>query len=172
MAELIRAFFDITLRRRGPEDLPASGFLLGLVLGCYALVSGLGVAVYARSVADFSAQLALDLALFFGFFVLLLALYRRTGRLLQTLTALLGTGAMLSAIALPLLLWLRTEDPETPGAGVPALGMYLLVLWSLMVTGHILHRALEIPFVGGMVLALGYFTLNIAAFGYLFPAGT
>jgi hypothetical protein len=61
-----------------------------------------------------------------------------------------------------------------PGAGesatIAAVGIYLVVLWSIAVTGHILHRALEIPYVGGLVIGVAYFVLNLATFATLFPA--
>src|SRR5215470_15416890 len=38
MRELVRLFTDITLLRRGPQDLPASPLLLALTIGAYLLI--------------------------------------------------------------------------------------------------------------------------------------
>lgn len=171
MGQIIQAFVSIATLRMGPEDLPASRFLLGLTLAAYLLTGGLSVSMYADSMADGVVQLVVDLAVLFGFFSLLLTLYRRQGRLLQTVIAVLGTGAFLSMLALPLSAWLRWEEAAGgAAAGYPAIGIYLIVLWSISVTGHIVHRALEIPYAGGLVLGVTYFVANLATFAYLFPA--
>ena len=169
MKELIRAFLDIARWRKGPEDLPASGFLLTVTLGGYILASIVTVLFYARGVADLLAQVTLDIALMFGFFGLLLVFYKKTQRFEQTMTALLGTGIVLTVIALPLIAWLRVESAETT-TSIPALLMFLVVLWSISITGHIMRRALEIPFAGGVLMAVGYFLLSVFAFARFFPA--
>jgi len=155
----------------GPEDLPASRFLLGLVTIAYLLTGAASVSFYTDSAAAAAQQLAVDLGLTYGFFTLLLLLYRKGPRALQTLTAILGTGALLSLIALPLTAWLQTVDINaSEGAAAPAIGIYLVVLWSIAVTGHILHRALDIPYVGGLIIGVVYFVFNLATFATLFPA--
>ncbi len=171
MTQIIHAFIAIATLRMGPEDLPASRFLLGLTLIVYLLIGGLSVSLYADSVTDGVRQLVVDIVVLFLFFFVLLSLYRRQARLLQTVIAALGTGAFLSMLALPLSAWLRWEEAAGgAAAGLPAVGIYLIVLWSISVTGHIIHRALEIPYVGGLVLGVFYFVANLATFAYLFPA--
>ncbi len=123
----------------------------------------------ARGVAYLLAQVTLDIALMFGFFGLLLVFYKKTPRFEQTMTALLGTGIVLTVVALPLIAWLRVESTETT-ASIPALLMFVVVLWSISITGHIMRRALEIPYAGGVVMAVGYFLLSVFAFARFFPA--
>jgi hypothetical protein len=170
MLQLVRAFYDIAILRLGPEDLPASRFLLGFAATAYLTTGVISVSFYARNASDAFLQLAADLGLLVAFITLLLVLYGKAARLGQTLTALLGTGALLALVALPLSVWLRWDDANGIGSGLPVAGLYLVVLWSIAVTGHILHRALEIPYVGGLVLGAAYFILNVATFAYLFPA--
>lgn len=170
MLQLVRAFYDIAILRLGPEDLPASRFLLGFAAAAYLATGVISVSFYARNPSDAFFQLAADLGLLVAFVTLLLVLYGKAARLGQTMTALLGTGALLALLALPLSVWLRWDDANGIGSGLPVAGLYLVVLWSIAVTGHILHRALEIPYVGGLVLGAAYFILNVATFAYLFPA--
>lgn len=169
MREIVQAFLDIAMLRRGPEDLPASGFLLGLAGAAYLLTGALTVAAYSRSSGDFVGQLVLDLGLMLAFFVVLLAINRKATRIEQTLTAVMGTGALLALVSLPLTIWLDAHGAESPTAIFPAIGIYLLVLWSIGINGHILRRALDIPYVGGVVLSAGYFIINVAVFAQLFP---
>ena len=110
MTQIIQAFIAIATLRMGPEDLPASRFLLGLTLIAYLLIGGISVSLYADSVADGVRQLAVDIVVLLLFFSALLTLYRRQVRLLQTIIAALGTGAFLSMLALPLSAWLRWEE--------------------------------------------------------------
>lgn len=171
MSKLVGIFFDIATLKIGPEDLPASRFLLGLATIAYLATGALSVALYADGFGEALQQLSVDLGLTVAFFALVLVLYGKRRRLLQTMTALLGAGALLSALALPLAAWLHwLESTGRPGATLPAAGIYLVVLWSIVVTGHIVHRALEIPFVGGLVIGLVYFVVNLATFATLFPA--
>ncbi len=171
MKKLVGAFLQIATLKMGPEDLPASRFLLGLVTAAYLLTGAASVSFYADSATAAVQQLAVDLGLTYGFFTLLLMLYRKGPRVLQTLTAILGTGALLSLIALPLTAWLQTLDSNaSEAAAAPAIGIYLVVLWSIAVTGHILHRALDIPYVGGLIIGVVFFVFNLATFATLFPA--
>ena len=171
MTELFRAFLRIATLKMGPEDLPASRFLLGLVTVVYLVSGAASVALYTTGVGETLLQLAVDLGLTVAFFGGIVVLYGKRLRLLQTMTALLGTGALLSLVALPFTAWLRLlETSGQQGAGIPAIGIYFVVLWSISVTGHIVHRALGIPFVGGLIIGVAYFVLNLATFASLFPS--
>ncbi|MGH8495943.1 MAG: hypothetical protein ACREVN_07380 [Gammaproteobacteria bacterium] len=169
MIPLVQAMIEIALHRRGPQDLPASLFLLGLVLAAYATVGFTSALIYQPGAGIAAMQVALDLLLFGAFFWIVLTMYRKPARWLQTFTALLGTGAILSLIAMPLHLWRQATGAEQSAALLPALGLFALLLWSLAVIGHILHHALEIPYLGGIVVAMGYFALNIVLFALMFP---
>jgi hypothetical protein len=43
---------------------------------------------------------------------------------------------------------------------LPAMAILFIIVWSLIVNGHILARALSAPFRFGVLIALGYFFLN------------
>lgn len=170
MIPLVQVMVEIALHRRGPEDLPASPFLFRLVLLVYVVIGAMSAAVYWRSAAQVALQVGLDLVLFFAFFSAVLALYRKPGRWLQTFTALLGTGSLLGVFAIPLHLWRQGTGAGESAALLPALALFTLLIWSLAITGHILQHAVEIPYPGGVLLAVGYFALNLALLALLFPA--
>ncbi len=169
MLLLIRAWFDICLLRRGPQDLPASGFLLGVSLCCYGLVS---VLVSSQSYT-FSMALLLtvvDLGLLVVFAWSLLYLQRKAERLNQTLSALAGTGSLMGLIALPLLL---TIGPDATSEPVPAslLSLWLLLLlWNLFIMAHIIRHALSSSFAIGFGISLLYALLNMQVIVTLFSA--
>ena len=170
MITLVQAMVEIALQRRGPEDLPASTFLFQLVLLVYILIGTLSAAIYWRSAAQVVLQVGLELVLLFGFFSAVLGFYRKAERRLQTFIALLGTGSLLSALAIPLQLWRQATGADQSTALLPVLGLLALLMWSLAVTGHILHHAIEVPYLGGVLLAMGYFALSVALSAMLFPA--
>lgn len=170
MFALLEAFLRIALRRLGPEDLPDSRFLLGIVLAAYLLVQiPVGVLLYGWASGVFQV-IAADALLLGGFFWLLLWLTGRTNRYRQTLTALLGTGTLLTLIQWPLVWWWKLSGGESQPAIAATAGLLAMVVWSLIVQAHIVARALSSPFGAGLMVAVAYFLLNYQISGQLAPA--
>lgn len=164
MKALLNYFIDLCLLRAGPQNLPASSVLL-------ILLAGLNICVGLVMIADarMSVSLALGESLFETLFmlgVLFIGLkaFKKTARFLQSGSALMGCEFLMGLMALPLVSWSR--DAETNGAGFLLLG---LVIWSLVVMGHILRHTLEISLASGIGIALLYtlFSWNISFM--LFP---
>jgi hypothetical protein len=175
MQPLIRLFIDIALHRKGPQDVPPANAFLGLVLLAYLVV---GAAVLWPSTADMGAlvaQLVTDLLLLLVFFGGLLLARGRAARIRQTLTAVFGTGALLSTLALPFV-WIiaqvLADGDAAPGMALPALvstlALFLLLLASLLVTGHILRHALDWSYTAGVLAAVVYFAISVTVFDHLF----
>ena len=160
MLAIIHAYFYIALRRLGPEDLPDSRLLL--------LVSGAAYLLMQMIVALPFYGLSAQLALVLGADLLLLALFAWTllrfvgqpGRLGRTLSALFGTGALLTLVVVPFNYWWDAVATSDAAPLLPAMAILFIIVWSLIVNGHILARALSAPFRFGVLIALGYFFLN------------
>ena len=169
MLALLEAFFHILTRRRGPEDLPDSRFLAGIALAAYLLAQApVAVVLYGWPNAAFLV-VVIDAELLAFFFWLMLSLTRHLGRFRRTLTALLGTGAMLSLPQAPLVFFskLATAAGHAPiGATV---GLLMLLFWSIMVHAHITSRALSSNFGVGLAVALVYFLLSYQVSGQFAP---
>lgn len=162
---LIRLFYDICLLRKGPQDVPASMLLLGLVV---AANLGLGLVLswpdlgWVESLLQ-STTGALVLG---GFLWAALMLSGKAPRFLQTAIAAFGCDTFVSAIAFPLLAWSQI-DPDMKGAvGLP---LMVLMLWQISVIGHILRHALSVPLVAGLGLALAYTVVSYSLIMALFP---
>ena len=167
MLQLIRAWFDICLLRRAPQELPASGYLLGISLGCYVLVS---VLVTSQSYAFTRALLlaAVDLGLLIIFVWSLLYLQSKTARINQTLSALAGSGSLMGLIALPLLLAIGPDKVNEP-VPAPLLSLWLLLLlWNLIIMAHIIRHALSSSFAIGFGISLLYALLSMQVITTLF----
>ena len=100
MYDIIKLLFEICLFKKGPQDIPYSVWLPRLLMIIYVSVSGLTLSFHFDGLAVF-LQLITDMLLVVGFVGLLLSVNRRLSRFNQTLSAVLGTDAMISFMALP-----------------------------------------------------------------------
>ncbi len=145
MTALLTLFFKLCLLRAKPQDLPASGLLLGAALGAYFL-TGLMVALTEQSIVYSLLAALADSAVLALLTHMVLLLRKRPGRLPQTLAALAGTGAVIQLIAWPLL--------ATPVLLIP------LLIWSLTINAHILRHALEIALGLAILISLGFLLMS------------
>ncbi|MEJ2515110.1 MAG: hypothetical protein P8080_10640 [Gammaproteobacteria bacterium] len=175
MQSLIRLFLDIAMHRRGPEDVPHSGTVLVLALAAYLATGALALVPGDQPVLP---RLLLDASMLVLFMGALLVFTGRGARMMQTLAALLGTGALLTAASVPFV-WLAysavdaegqaaANDPVVLGSSLALIG---LLGFSLLVTGHIVRSAMDWPYAGGVLVAVVYFGLSVEVFRRLFPEG-
>ncbi len=103
MQTLFKIFYDIILLRKGPEDLPSSVVLLAFAALLWCLTFGLAYAAFdwldsTRLVIAAAASL-----LAIGAYQFLLLVTGRSARTLQTQTALIGCGSVISLVYIALL---------------------------------------------------------------------
>lgn len=170
MLALIEAFLQIAMRRRGPEDLPDSQFLLVLALAAY-VVAQLPVAIllFGWSGTAF-AVIAADVALLCACFWVPLWYLGKPSRYRRTLTALAGTGALLALPQGPLVLASRAAQEAGAAPLLPTVGLLALLAWTIVVQAHVASRALSTGFGLGLAVALFYFILNFQVTGQIAPA--
>ena len=161
---LLRAWFEICLLRMAPQQMPASPWLLGLAVILY-LLAGILVALPGSGWSMALLLSLLDLGVMVALTALVLRLTGKPARFNQTLSARAGTGALLTLLALPLVL--MQLDPVPAWAGVLWL---VLLFWSLTVRGHILRHALDIPLSMGLLLSAGYALVLIWLVRWWLPA--
>ena len=170
MLQLINAFVDICLLRRGPQDLPTSTTLTALCLLLYALL-----VATAEVVTGESERAVPWAAISLGGVILvisaLLRLRNVAERTRQTLTALAGCGFLLGLAQLPLFAALPAEG-EPAGALLPLAFLVSLVLffWSFAVEGHILRHALSVSFPAGVLVSVVLYALFRGLYWALYPA--
>lgn len=156
MLSLIRTLYDITLLRKGPEDIPRSGIILALcfLLSIAALLSTTAL------VPDYDQQdAAIDFArwlLGVGCYAIVIAINRQTERMLQTQAALIGTGALIS-FGIVAVIVLLTPFFSRELAFMIAM---LVLFWSVPVKGHIIARAINQHWYIGIVFAMTIFVLQ------------
>jgi hypothetical protein len=157
MQKLLLVLLDICLLRRGPEDIPYSKLLFSMCVGLW-LLALLATMLSIENFDGHDAGVAIASALV-GLlaYVTLISLTGFGNRTLQTLSALVGCGALISVAMLAFLLLV------TPLAGALAanFGAFLLLAWSVPVKGHIIARALDRHWYIGIVIALSIFLLQL-----------
>jgi hypothetical protein len=170
MKILLEMLRDLVLMRRGPQDLPYAPNLLGaLLIAAIVLdvaMQGLMPGAQRPSLAAMLATAAQSNLLLLALPYVLLRLRKLDSRFVQTGIALLGTGMVLQLLALPAVFLVGPLDPAataaTPGQGIGALMLMGLLLWLLLVQGHILRHALEVRFAIGVLLALSFVVVQLA----------
>ena len=153
---LIRTLFDIVLLRKGPEDIPRSWFLFILVVALWLFSSLVALALIEQfDETDFF------LGLFSGVigiacYAALVVVSGWPGRVLQTMSAILGCGALISlAFVAEYVLFMRFL-----GEGPTGLIANLILLWSVPVEGHIIARAMGRHWYIGILIAIAVFVLQ------------
>jgi len=167
MIPLLRAYRQICLLRLGPQDLPASRFLLQLAAVAMLLSGTLMLALDLGAFIPALLGVLVDMAASALLLYLGLRLIGRERRLVQSLSAIYGTAAILQLIAIPILLVIG-DDPAASPLGQVAVLLYLgLLMLSLAVLGHILRHTFDTPLWAGVMLAIFYWLLFNSLLGGL-----
>jgi len=171
MKHLMRTYIDICLLRANPQDLPASTFLLALAILWYYL----GSLILAMVSLDFGIAFLfalVDTLLLSVLAWLLLWTRNLASRFEQTLSALAGTGALLSVFGWPILLWEHTMAGDLNEAVLPAMLLLVIMIWNIVVIGHILRHALStsMAFAAALSILYMFVSLNVLR-GLFFTVG-
>ena len=157
---LLRTLFDIVLLRKGPEAIPRSNILFAMIV-VFWLLSSLSVLslIEQYDEQDFITGLftALIGLVCYGVTVVMAGF---PGRVLQTLSAVLGCGALISFV------FVAEFVLFTPFLGQTITGIVaqLILLWSVPVEGHIIARAINRHWYIGIVIAIVVFILQYVVY--------
>jgi len=154
----LKTLLDIALLRRNPGHIPRSwlSLLLTALLWLLAVVFSMSL-LFGLSVQRLTLEI--ELLLFaLAFYAGVLVLGGRRHRLLQTVAALLGAGAM-TVFGLVLLTFLLLALAGQPGIRI---AVTTFIVWSVSVKGHIIASALDRRWLFGAVLASVVFAVQMA----------
>ena len=170
MTAIVSVFWRICLFKTGPDVIPANNFLLGLLIALNIVISW-SATMLLQAVVPISPEVTNQMdaqelaALSDGFllFARVLVSLASTGALIWGLLNLMSHGARTNKVLCAVFgcdIILTTLTFVTVYIGqtlLPALGQFAMLgtfLWSLSVTGFILHRALEISWGFGIAASL------------------
>ena len=165
MSVLLKFFIDLALLRRGPQDLPYSPALLGL-LALLSVVIGTvnGRELFGGVQAALGANLV-DLVLSLGLLWVLLQMKSKQARWQQTASAFLGLGVLAG------LVMLVVRGPAD-ALGILELAMVIdlvVAVWLHVALGNVLRHALEIPLLAGVLIVLAYTVFAFNLIAQVFP---
>jgi len=140
--------FEILRLRAGPQELPASRPLLFGALAAMALADAIGLA-HEMGLGRGLLAGTFDALLLAGFVYLVLRVRGFATRIWQTLPALALIGAVLSLAAQLVI----TLVPSRDVAGVL---WWMVLIWYLAASGHVLRHALDVPWYGGAAISFLY----------------
>ena len=167
MYHYLNLLFNICLFKKGPQDIPHSPLLFRLSIISFTIISYLLIRL---SVDSFHAllQLSVELMIIMSFTGLVLTVTNKLSRFLQTACAIIGTDALLTLFAMPILATLSINNNNT----LASFAMLALMIWNWLVTAHIIKHAINKPFsfAAGIVFLYIFSAFQIMAI--LFPAIT
>lgn len=162
------SWLEQLLLRRAPQDDAFSHAALAVSLAAYFSVDLLQVVSGSAWSAAVKITLA-DTLVMVVFTWAVLQLAGKSLRLVQTLTALAGTGTLLGMLGLPLV----SQAAQAHQAGGPTaallLGWLVLLVWGIAVQAHIFRHALSTRYGYGLMLAGLHSVIAIIALETLFP---
>lgn len=141
MQAIIRAFIELCLLRRGPQDLPASQALLiasGALLVVTAVISDQLNAGFDDRLMFALAQIGLLTVIVWA----ILTFRGKPERVPQTLTAFYGSGVLIQVLVWPFRAWLLSLEDQQQGL-LPLLAIVAFAIWSFVIMIHIYRNALE-----------------------------
>ena len=160
MRRLAKAFFDIAMWKQTPAYLPASSFLLALVVCAAVLLEVMGSLLPPSSLHGIFPRIILSVGLPLGFTWALLSLAKRPQRFLQTGVALLGVSVLADLVFYPLSSMLRFIGADRLLAIPVACVLCVAFIWYLLAGAHIWRCALDSGLLLGGVISVGYFLFS------------
>lgn len=168
LSTLLKAFLDICLLRKGPQDLPKSGVLLTLCLILYTALDVL-LTVQARPFTDALLVSLVDVGFLLLATSLILKQHRHIERWAQTMTALFGTGVILGIFIFPLVYGGVQNQYEDWSQQVIVLLFLVMVIWNVAVLAHIVRHAISTSMGIGIMIAILYILMSSLLITMIFP---
>ena len=141
MYAYLNLLFKICLFIKGPQDIPYSQALFRLSIISFVIISYLLIQL---SLNSFNAllQAGAELSIIIGFTGLILSITNKLNRFLPTVCALIGTDALISLFAMPVIATLNLDN----GNILASFAMLILMIWNWLVITHIVRHAINKPF--------------------------
>ncbi len=171
MLALLRTILDIVRLRKGPDAIPYSWLVCFIALLLW-LMAGLSTTMVTPGMSDqdflygtFTGVVGL------AAYAAIVVTSGHAPRLLQTVTAILGSGALISFLFLAASTLLPPVFALLPIAGQSAVNIVatLVLLWSIPVEGHIIARAIDRHWYLGIAVAMAVFIFQLYLYSALNP---
>lgn len=164
---LFTTFFDIIRLRKGPDAIPYYPPLLLLVAMAWLAVSAIAHAVRVDTGqgGNFSIMMLLS-GVALVLYALVFVFTGKGARMVQAFTAILGCATVLQSVVFVLDMALLPLS----GKEFPALLSFLIMIWSVMVDGHIIGRTINRHWYIGLLIAVTVFLIQVELSLMFYPA--
>ena len=153
MKELFGLFAQIAMSRKGPQDLPASYFVLALTVVGYWVVRYI-VSLVTPPSDHWQLHLVVEIAFTLTWYAVLLRAVGKPERFVQTATAVFGTWLLLGppwVVAIHFSQTLSEKDVLYAPMVILALAV---AIWIIRATSYVLKHALEMPIAACVLLTI------------------
>lgn len=166
MSYYIKQFLLLAFKRINPQDIPVNYsafllvFLLSVLLDSYITILVIENLTFPLALA----KVAVYYLVILSAVMLLLVLLGYRNRAIQTLTAIMAAGLVVSLTVFPLLL-INTHI-------VASLRFYIVIVfidnvWRIIINAHIFENALSIEKLMAFILSVSYLLLGLMTADYL-----
>ncbi len=166
MLSWVKLIWGLCIFKHGPQDLPFSRVMLGILIAINYAIAAIGL-YYRHTLLDAFWVPAVLIAVMCAYIYVVLYLRRRPERAPQTLLAVLGSNALISLIAILILVFVvllglivGSNGLMSSFVGVAKALIICCYLWSLVVEGNIFRHALSWPIFVGLAAAVGLEVIN------------
>ena len=152
-----------------PQDIEYNPGQSGVVALLYLLS---GIFVLSKTIQfDIAVySMILDAVVLGLFSAGCLILLRYKARLVQTFTALFGTGIIYHLLAWPVIEKLSMSDLTDSDKSTLSLVFLMLLSWQILVNAHIYRNALSVDMTKAVVLSIAYWLMSMTLSQIIFPA--
>ncbi len=165
MLVLLQFFIDLARLRRGPQDLPYSSALLGLLATLSVIIGTInGRELFGGAAPALGANLV-DLVLSLGLLWVLLKTQGKVARWQQSASAFLGLGVLAGLI----MLFVRAPAEAFGVVQFAILIDLVVAVWLHVALGNVLRHALEVPLLAGVLIVLAYTVFAFNLIAQVFP---
>lgn len=169
MMQISRVFWEICRLKANPQDLPKSQYLLLFIILASIVIDSFSSSILIPKLSHIEiVQIIVlyNLILLSSVYLLLKSL-GYFERCIQTITAIAGSGLLISLVLLPALLTLDTATDA-----VKSFALLILVdnAWRIAVNAHIFRHALSISLLMAMILSVSYLLFGVLVADFLLPA--
>jgi hypothetical protein len=154
MLSTLKTCLDIALLRRDPSDLPASPPLLGAMIVLFLVLNSILSSIFRPEVESWFMQLLASVAFSILWYWMLLRLFGKPERFLQTMTAIVGFGCLITPVLVPLTGMIAPYAAKPEEAAPLVLVLLPVAIYVVYVTARILRAAIERPMFQAVALVL------------------
>ena len=170
MLKITQFFWQMCLLQRGPESLPSSNFVTGLVFSVYVLIA-LTVVSFTRpshGIDTIIGTISIGIGLQALVTFMLLQFKGLVQRFRATFSALLGTNAIMLLVLPPFNYILLTGSSDSLVLFADS-ATWVCLGWWLAIAGHIYHRSVEVSILQGSAIAFLVELLGVVIAFTIFP---